>query len=140
MAEIDTTDRRIVDALSADARRSASEVGRLVGLSPPAAKRRIDRLEQIGLIRGYTVADEKRSTTRYMAKVTYIFNPGALKHLLRVANIGSAEQEGGAILLVAMSPSYGAHSPWAEAVAQTKIPGAAFPLVTPLGDETASTS
>src|SRR5690348_1249548 len=27
------------------------------------------------LIRGYTVADEKRSTTRYNARVTYIFNP-----------------------------------------------------------------
>ena len=39
---------------STDGRRSASEVGRLVGLSPAAAKRRIDRLEQIGVIRGYT--------------------------------------------------------------------------------------
>lgn len=87
------------------------------------------------LIRGYTVADEKRSTTRYMARVTYIFNPNAVRHLLRVANIGISEQGGSAILLVALSPSFNPQSPWARAVAQTKIPGAAFPLVTPIGDE-----
>src|SRR5258707_3627156 len=51
---LDDTDRKILDALVEDARRSASEVGRLVGLSPPAAKRRIDRLEAVGFIRRYT--------------------------------------------------------------------------------------
>jgi DNA-binding Lrp family transcriptional regulator len=52
---LDATDRKILELLTDDARRSASEIGRLVGLSPPAAKRRIDRLETIGLIRGYTL-------------------------------------------------------------------------------------
>lgn len=86
------------------------------------------------LIRGYTVAGEKRSTTRYVARVTYIFNPAAVKHLFRVANIGVAEQQGNAILLVAMSPTYNAHSAWAQAVAQRKYAAAQFPLVTPIGD------
>jgi hypothetical protein len=86
------------------------------------------------LIRGYTVADEKRSTTRYTARVTYIFNPAAVRHLLRVANIGVSEQEGGAILLVALAPSYNASSAWAEAVAHSKPAGAQFALVTPVGD------
>jgi DNA-binding Lrp family transcriptional regulator len=52
--EIDAVDQRIVELLVEDARRSASEIGRLVGLSPAAAKRRIDRLEEVGVIRGYT--------------------------------------------------------------------------------------
>ena len=86
------------------------------------------------LIRGYTVADEKRSTTRYNARVTYIFNPAAVRHLLRVANIGISEQEGTAILLVAMAPTYNATSAWAQAVAHAHPPGAQFPLVTPVGD------
>jgi Lrp/AsnC family transcriptional regulator, leucine-responsive regulatory protein len=78
MAEIDATDRRIVDVLSADARRSASEVGRIVGLSPPAAKRRIDRLEQIGLIRGYTlVLDERVAGDQIEAFIELRFAPGA---------------------------------------------------------------
>jgi hypothetical protein len=86
------------------------------------------------LIRGYTVANEKRSTTRYVAQITYVFNPAAVKHLFRVANIGVPEQGGSAILLVAMSPTYNAHSAWAHAVAQPKYATAQFPLVTPIGD------
>lgn len=58
--DLDPTDRRILDLLIQDARRSASEVGRLVGLSPPAAKRRIDRLEGDGFIRGYTAVVDHR--------------------------------------------------------------------------------
>lgn len=50
---LDDIDRRILELLVEDGRRSASEVGRQVGLSPAAAKRRIDRLEQIGVIGGY---------------------------------------------------------------------------------------
>jgi Lrp/AsnC family transcriptional regulator, leucine-responsive regulatory protein len=51
--ELDGVDERIVALLVEDGRRSASEVGRRVGLSPAAAKRRIDRLEQLGVIVGY---------------------------------------------------------------------------------------
>jgi Lrp/AsnC family transcriptional regulator, leucine-responsive regulatory protein len=53
-ADIDATDQEILNLLVDDGRRSASEVGRQVGLSPAAAKRRIDRLEAAGIIRGYT--------------------------------------------------------------------------------------
>jgi DNA-binding Lrp family transcriptional regulator len=51
---LDATDSLILELLVADARRSASEIGRLVNLSPAAAKRRIERLEAAGFIRGYT--------------------------------------------------------------------------------------
>ena len=52
-ALLDNTDREIVALLLEDARRPTSEVGRLVGLSATAAKRRIDRLEALGIILGY---------------------------------------------------------------------------------------
>lgn len=106
-------------------------------LMPQKDWEKLPKLDDAGLerlIRGYTVAGEKRSTTRYIARVTYIFNPAAVKHLFRVANIGIAEQQGSAILLVAMSPTYNAHSEWAQAVAQLKHATAQFPLVTPIGD------
>lgn len=61
LSELDLIDRKILDLLVADGRRSASDIGRNVGLSPAAAKRRIDRLEQTGYIRGYTaVLDHAR--------------------------------------------------------------------------------
>ncbi len=52
-ALLDETDREIVSLLLGDGRRSASDIGRQIGLSPAAAKRRIDRLEQLGIILGY---------------------------------------------------------------------------------------
>jgi Lrp/AsnC family transcriptional regulator, leucine-responsive regulatory protein len=57
----DPTDAKILALLTEDGRRSASEIGRRVGLSPAAAKRRIDNLERSGLIRGYTaILDEHK--------------------------------------------------------------------------------
>jgi Lrp/AsnC family transcriptional regulator, leucine-responsive regulatory protein len=50
---LDDTDHRIIELLLEDGRRSASEIGRRVNLSPAAAKRRIDRLESLGVIIGY---------------------------------------------------------------------------------------
>lgn len=53
-APLDGTDREIVALLIADARASLANIGRKVSLSPPAVKRRIDRLERLGVITGYT--------------------------------------------------------------------------------------
>lgn len=51
----DGTDLEIIALLEADARRSLADIARRVSLSAPAVKRRIDRLEQTGVITGYTV-------------------------------------------------------------------------------------
>jgi Lrp/AsnC family transcriptional regulator, leucine-responsive regulatory protein len=55
---LDPTDHRILEQLQGNGRLSASEVGRRVRLSPAAAKRRIDRLEQLGIITGYRAVVE----------------------------------------------------------------------------------
>ena len=54
-AALDDTDRQIVELLRQDARRTISDIASLVNLSPAPVKRRIDRLEQLGVIAGYTV-------------------------------------------------------------------------------------
>ena len=51
---MDDTDRKIVALLRENARRSFKDIGGKVGLSAPAVKRRVDRLEEEGVIRGYT--------------------------------------------------------------------------------------
>lgn len=50
---LDDVNRRILTALSEDARLSVSEVARRVGMSAPAVRERVNRLEQAGIIRGY---------------------------------------------------------------------------------------
>ncbi len=51
---LDKIDERIVAALIEDARASYATIGSLVGLSAPAVKRRVDRLQETGAIRGFT--------------------------------------------------------------------------------------
>jgi DNA-binding Lrp family transcriptional regulator len=51
---MDAVDQRIVALMREDARRSFKDIGTQVALSPPAVKRRVDRLEREGVIKGYT--------------------------------------------------------------------------------------
>jgi DNA-binding Lrp family transcriptional regulator len=50
---MDEIDRKIVVLLRENARRSFQDIGSRVSLSAPAVKRRVDRLEADGVIRGY---------------------------------------------------------------------------------------
>jgi Lrp/AsnC family leucine-responsive transcriptional regulator len=68
--DLDATDDHILRLLLTDGRRSASDVGRLVGLSPAAAKRRIDRLEAMGVISGYKAVIEHAKFGRYVEAFT----------------------------------------------------------------------
>ncbi len=51
---MDGIDHRIVALLRENARRSFQDIGDRVALSAPAVKRRVDRLERDGVIRGYS--------------------------------------------------------------------------------------
>jgi Lrp/AsnC family leucine-responsive transcriptional regulator len=52
---LDETDARLLRALADDARTSIAELARVVGLSSPSVSERIRRLEEAGVIEGYTV-------------------------------------------------------------------------------------
>jgi DNA-binding Lrp family transcriptional regulator len=54
--KLDELDQRIIDLLRDDARRTITDIAARVNLSPAPVKRRIDRLEQLGVITGYTVS------------------------------------------------------------------------------------
>jgi len=51
MIDLDTTDRQILRALTADATQSAGALGRTLGLSQPATWRRIKRLRDAGILK-----------------------------------------------------------------------------------------
>ncbi|GAN56617.1 MAG: Lrp/AsnC family transcriptional regulator [Acetobacter sp.] len=52
-AELDAVDRLIIAELQADGRMTNVELARRVGISAPPCLRRVRRLEEIGVIRGY---------------------------------------------------------------------------------------
>ncbi len=51
---MDKIDHQIVALLRENARRSFQDIGSRISLSAPAVKRRVDRLEQNGVIKGYS--------------------------------------------------------------------------------------
>lgn len=51
---MDDLDRRIIDHLVRDGRAGYARIGSTVGLSAPAVKRRVDRLVDDGVIKGFT--------------------------------------------------------------------------------------
>jgi Lrp/AsnC family leucine-responsive transcriptional regulator len=59
--ENDVTNRRILEELQSDGRLSLAELGRRVGLSPPAVAERVQRLERDGAITGYHARVDPRA-------------------------------------------------------------------------------
>jgi Lrp/AsnC family leucine-responsive transcriptional regulator len=51
---VDGTDLEIIDLLVQDGRRSLASIGSVVSLSAPAVKRRLTRLEELGVITGFS--------------------------------------------------------------------------------------
>lgn len=58
---LDVIDARLLDALSRDARMPLAELARLVGLSPPSVGERVRRLEDRGILTGFTVEIDTRA-------------------------------------------------------------------------------
>lgn len=54
MRQLDDTDQEIIRLLVEDARRPYNEIAETVGLSPPTVSDRVERLQEIGIIRRFT--------------------------------------------------------------------------------------
>ena len=89
--QIDETDRRLLDELQDDARRSHAELGRRVGLSPPAVTERVRRLTDEGVIRGFH-ADVDPRALGYDLSVIIRIRPSP-RQLHKVADLARATPE-----------------------------------------------
>jgi len=70
MDSLDATDWRILETLQADGRASYAELARAVSMSPSAVTERVRRLEEAGVITGYSaVVDPERLGLSIMAFV-----------------------------------------------------------------------
>ena len=75
----------------------------------------LDSAALLRLSRGTTITNERRSTTRYTADVTYMFNPAAVQRALRAAQIAFSQVQAKPILVIPMSPGV-SHGPWSQAL------------------------
>jgi hypothetical protein len=94
----------------------------------------LDDVALTRLIASYLPQNERRSTTQYVANMTYTFNPAAVRRLLRQANIAYSDAQTHPILILALSPKWAGRSPWAAAWATPLYSHAALPMVLPYGD------
>jgi hypothetical protein len=92
------------------------------------------------LIQGFEVANERRSTVRYLATYTFHFHPDAVERLLRDNRVPFAETPSKPLLVLAVNDTaagpvlWADPNPWRDAWGVAPLPQGLVPLALPLGD------
>ncbi len=85
------------------------------------------------IARGFTVNNEKRSTTRYVADVTYVFSPEAVARVMSGISTAYRLTAGRKILLIPMSPNFSPGSGWANAFSSPRFGASSVQFAVPTG-------
>lgn len=81
---IDKNDIKILDLLKDDARLSYADLGRKINLSPSAVRERVQKMEESGVIKKYTVlSDHQKLGYGLEAFILLKVFPGQLKDVLK---------------------------------------------------------
>lgn len=97
----------------------------------------LDSAALLRLSRGTNITNERRSTTRYTADVTYMFNPTAVVRALRAAQIAFSQVQAKPILVIPMSPGV-SHGPWAQALMSPAFRDSQVPFTVLAAEDDAS--
>jgi Lrp/AsnC family leucine-responsive transcriptional regulator len=89
---MDEVDRRILHELATDARASLEHLARVCGLVPSSVKRRIARLEETGVIRGYTVQLDHRSLGLGMQALIGVYVAPSISRESLIASLSKEEE------------------------------------------------
>ena len=106
----------------------------LYGLPPLGAE------EIAGLVQDFAIDDERTSTVRYLARLTFRFNPAAVRQFLGQHNVPFAEvRSAPAVVLPVLGSGGGARlwrqpNPWLQAWSSLRLDRELVPLIVPLGD------
>jgi hypothetical protein len=107
-------------------------------LAPNAAWGRQPALDDAALqrmIAAIEVANERRSTTRYLAEVTYHFNPGEVTRVLRQSGVPYTETQAKPVLVIpVVSGKVDLTGPWAKAWMTPAAAQGLVPVILPKGD------
>lgn len=91
-------------------------------------------------VRDFEVFDERTSTVRYLAELTFRFQPAAVRQFLRGRGVAFAETQSKPVVVL---PLYGAAgeaalwsdaNPWHQAWARREVRTGLVPFVVPIGD------
>ena len=92
MERLDETDERILAELTEHARATFAEIGHKVNLSAPAVKRRVDRMLDNGVIKGFTTVVDRNALGWNTEAFVQVFCHGTIApDQLRAAWVGMTE-------------------------------------------------
>jgi Uncharacterized protein conserved in bacteria (DUF2066) len=94
----------------------------------------LDATQLEKMIIGYSPINERRSTTRYVADVTYTFNPEAVARVLQAAGIPYTAATAKRVLVIPLAPGFARNSMWTMAFASPRFALSAVPFAVPIGD------
>ena len=97
----------------------------------------LDENALLRMVRSFEVVGERRSTTRYLADVTYHFNANAVRAILRQSGVAYTETRSRPALvipIVAGKPGVDLTSPWAAAWKEPVMQQGLVPFVLPAAD------
>src|SRR5437764_15425996 len=89
---MDQIDHQIVALLQENARRSFQDIGTRVSLSAPAVKRRVDRLEEEGVIKGYSAVVDPSSLGWNTMAIVELYCDGRMPGAQVKANLEGHEE------------------------------------------------
>jgi len=90
-------------------------------------------LEQ--MVKSFDIANERHSSTRYLATVTYLFNPVSVRASLRKYGLQYSESTAKPVLVVPLTANaWSPDSPWSQAWIATAHAGHLVPIMVPVGD------
>jgi hypothetical protein len=86
------------------------------------------------LIASYLPQNVRKSTTRYAASMTYVFNADAVRRMLRSQGLAYTDANAHPVLIIPLAPRYDPHGPWTGAFLNPRFSHAAVPLNLPIPD------
>lgn len=97
----------------------------------------ITDLELEPMVKSFDITGEKHSSTRYLANVTYVFNPVGVRAALRKSGIQFSESTAKPVLVVPLfGTAWAPDSAWGKAWATQARRGRLVPVAVPTGDVT----
>jgi hypothetical protein len=89
------------------------------------------------MIKSFDIANERHSSTRYLATVSFVFNAASVRDTLRKQAVQFSESVSKPVLVIAQAgPAWQADSPWNKAWIAQSQRGRLVPVVVPAGDDT----
>jgi hypothetical protein len=101
---------------------------------------KLDAAKLDALVQSFSVANERRSSTRYLADITYTFSPNQVRQTMAAAGVPFSEARAKPYLVLPVLAGetgqvlFAGENPWARAWQGAGLAGELAPLLVPQGD------